>query len=225
MVKRAQKAKPQAKPSSETQTRSVRPIITVLVTLGLVAALLFGLSRLGDEARRNIGPRDRYALRFADIRCAAPPGMTSEAFLAEVQYNADTAATFQALDPDLKAKLTTAFAAHPWVASVDEVKVEPPDAVSVQLTFRTPVLAVTTGNEKRAVDAKGIVLPATAPTTGLAELLTPAIAPGKAGQLWPSDIVIRAASVAAEYKPKTIERTEQGWQLIQPDGKKLLVGR
>jgi hypothetical protein len=50
-------------------------------------------------------------------------------------------------------------------------------------------------------------------------------APGKAGQQWSDDTVIRAASVAAEYKPKTIERTEQGWQLIQPDGKKLLVGR
>jgi hypothetical protein len=190
-----------------------------------VAALLVGLSRLGDEARRNIGPRDRYAVQFADIQCDAPPGMTRDTFLIEVRYNANAATTFQALDPDLKPNLTAAFATHPWVASVDAVSVEPSNTVNVKLTFRTPVLAVPVGDTKRAVDAKGFLLPVTAPTASLPELLTSVGAPGKAGHPWPDDIVIRAAPVAAEYKPKTIERTEQGWQLIQPDGKKLLVGR
>jgi hypothetical protein len=190
-----------------------------------VAAALFGLSRLGDEARRNIGPRDRYAVNFADIRCDAPPGMTRGTFLAEVRYAANATPTLQALDPELKLKLTAAFAAHPWVQSVDAVTVEPPDVVSVKLTFRTPVLAIPDGDAKRAVDAKGILLPATASTAGLPELLSPVKPPGSAGQPWPDAAVVRAASVAAEYKPRTIERTEQGWQLIQPDGKRLLVGR
>lgn len=223
MVKRARKARPPA--AEPSRWRAARPVLTVLVTLGLVAAALFGLSRLGDEARRNIGPRDRYAVPFADIRCDAPPGVTRETFLAEVRYAAKAAPTFQALDPDLKPKLTAAFAAHPWVQSVDRVSVEPPDVVSVRLTFRTPVLAISDGNAKRAVDAKGVLLPAPAPTAGLPELLSPVKPPGQAGQPWPDNAVIRAASVAVEYKPKTIERTEQGWQLIQPDGKRLLVGR
>src|SRR5262249_51932431 len=140
-------------------------------------------------------------------------------------YNANAAPTFQTLDPDLKPTLTAAFAAHPWVAKVDSVTIEPSNAVNVKLTFRTPILVVSADDEKRAVDAKGVLLPVTAPLTGLPELLTPVAAPGKAGHPWPDDTVIRAASVAAEYKPKTIERTEQGWELIQPDGKKLLVGR
>jgi hypothetical protein len=222
VVKRARKAPPPAEPS---RWRAARPLVTVLVTLGLVAAALFGLSRLGDEVRRNIGPRDRYAVQFADIRCDAPPGLTREAFLAEVRYAAGAAPTFQALDPDLKPKLTAAFAAHPWVQSVDAVTVEPADVVSVRLTFRTPVLAIPDADTKRAVDAKGILLPPTAPTAGLPELLSPVKPPGSAGHPWPDAAVVRAASVAAEYKPKTIERTEQGWQLIQPDGKRLLVGR
>jgi hypothetical protein len=198
----------------------------VLVTLGLTAGLLFGLSRLGDEARRNIGPRDRYAVKFADIRCTPPPGMTRETFLTEVLYASNVAPTIQVLDPELSAKLTAAFAAHPWVASVDAVTVEPPDTVTVKLTYRTPVLAVATEGGKRSVDAKGILLPTSAPTADLPELLNgPALPPNAtAGKPWPDATVVGAASVAAEYKPKTLERTPQGWQLVQPDGRKLVVG-
>ena len=222
MVKRARKAPSPAPPPGP---RSARPIFAVLLTLGAAALLLFGLSRLGDEARRNIGPRDRYAVRFLDIRCDPPPGTSRVAFLAEVRYGTRVPPTLQALDPELAPTLTTAFAAHPWVASVDAVTVDPPDIVTVKLTFRTPVLAVPVGSGKRAVDAKGVLLPLSAPTAGLPELLTPAGVPGKAGQPWPGDVVVPAAPVAAEYKPKTIERTPQGWQLVMPDGKKLLVGR
>jgi hypothetical protein len=220
VVKRARKAKPDAASSR------VRPILAVLLTLGVAAGLLFGLSRLGDEARRNIGPRDRYAVKFADIRCDPPPNTTRETFLSEVRYAANAALTFQVLDADLPAQLTAAFAAHPWVASVDAVTVEP-DAVTVKLTYRIPVLAITSDSGKRAVDAKGILLPTSAPTAGLPELLnaTPLPPDAVAGKPWPDEIVVRAAPVAEEYKPKTIERTPQGWQLIQPDGRKLMVGR
>lgn len=200
-------------------------MLAVVLTLGVAAALLFGLSRLGDEARRNIGPRDRYAVRFADVRCDAPPGMSRETFLAEVRYNADAAPTFQSIAPDLAPTLTAAFAAHPWVESVDGVTVEPPAAVSVALTFRTPVLAVAFGGATRAVDAKGVLLPASAPTADLPLLLTSVAAPGKPGQPWPDAVVASAAPVAEAYKPKTIERTEQGWELVQPNGQKLMVGR
>lgn len=222
MVKRAKKAKPDA---AGARSR-VRPILAVLVTLGVVAALVYGIMRLGDEARRNIGPRDRYAVKFADIRCDPPPGTTRETFLTEVRYASNLASTFQSLDPDLTAQLTVAFAAHPWVASVDAVMVEP-DAVTVKLTYRTPVLAIGSDGGKRAVDAKGILLPTSAPTAGLPELLNGPTLPADAtaGKPWPDEMVVRAAPVAEEYKPKTIERTPQGWQLIQPDGRKLMVGR
>jgi hypothetical protein len=113
------------------------------------------------------------------------------------------------------------------VASVDAVTVESSNVVTVKLTYRTPVLAIPVGTAKRAVDAKGILLPASAPTDGLPEWLNaPPLPPdATAGKPWPDDLVVRAASVAAEHKPKTIERTTQGWQVVQPDGKKLIVGR
>jgi hypothetical protein len=197
-----------------------------LVTLGAAAAVLFGLSRLGDEARRNIGPRERYAVRFTDIRCDPPPNTTRDTFLTEVRYAANAPQTVQALDPDLRSQLTAAFSAHPWVASVDEVAVAP-DVVRVVLKYRVPVLALPGGGTKRAVDAKGILLPASAPTDGLPELLgaPPLPVDTAAGKPWPDNNVVRAASVAVEYKPRTIERSDQGWVVVMPDGKKLVVGR
>ena len=219
-MKRAKKAPPPAAP----RTRVARPVVVVLLTLGVAAALLFGLSWLGDEARRNIGPRDRYAVRFADIRCDAPSGSTRETFLVEVRYMSNFPQTFQSMDAQLQPRLTAAFAAHPWVASVDSVAVSPPDVVSVALTFRKPVLAIPTSDGPRAVDAKGILLPKSAPTAGLSKLLTPVAAPGKAGEPWPGDTVIRAARVAATYKPRTISSVAQGWELIQHNGQTLRVG-
>jgi hypothetical protein len=220
VVKRARKAKTPA----ATRSR-VRPVVAALVTLGVVGAVVFGLSRLGDEARRNIGPRDRYAVQFADIRCDPPPGTTRETFLTEVRYASNVSPTLQTLDPDLVAKLSDAFVAHPWVAGVESVVVEPPDVVTVKLIYRVPVLAVSVGGAKRAVDAKGILLPASAPTADLPELLNASSLPpnATAGKPWPDEVVLRAVPVAAEYKPKTIERTAQGWQLVMPDGKKLAV--
>lgn len=219
-MKRAKKAPPPA-------PHRARPVAAVLLTLGAAGALLFGLSWLGDEARRNIGPRDRYAVRVADIRCAPPPSTPRETFLAEVRYAADLPLTIQSLDPDLTRKLTAAFAAHPWVAAVDAVTVEPPDLITVTLTFRKPALAVPQPTGARAVDAKGVLLPATASTAGLPRLLTPAPLPPDtpAGKPWPDEVVVSAAPVAASYKPATIERTEQGWELVQPGGMKLVVAK
>ncbi|MBM3980546.1 MAG: hypothetical protein FJ304_09710 [Planctomycetes bacterium] len=216
MVTRGKKAETAPGP------RPARRALVALLTLAAVGGLVFGLWRLGDAARRNIGPRARYEGKFADIECPAPPGLARDTFLSEVRYAANAPPTFQALDPDLSTKLTAAFATHPWVQSVDAVTVDP-DAVRVALTFRAPALAA----NGRAVDAKGVLLPLGAPTAGLPELLdAPALPPdAPAGKPWPNEAVARAAPVAAEYKAKTIARTAQGWELVMPDGKKLVVGR
>jgi hypothetical protein len=219
VVKRARK------PAAPEARARYRALAAVALTLGCAAALLFGLSRLGDEARRGIGPRDRYAIPVSEVRCPAPPGLSREQFLSEVRYVGDTGPTVQLLDPDLRAKLTKAFKAHPWVLNVDAVRAEPPGAIEVDLTFRTPALAVRDGTDARAVDTLGVLLPKGAPVVGLPELLGAVAPPGAAGVPWPDDAVRRAAALAAEYKPREIERTPQGFQLTMPDGKRLSVSR
>lgn len=207
--------------------RGTRPALVVVLTLAAAAGLLVGLGWVGDEARRRLGPRDRYAVRFADIACDAPPGADRPAFLAEVRYVSGFPESFQALDPDAASRLAAAFAGHPWVGAVDGVTVEPPATVRVRLRFRTPVLAVRTddGEPARMVDAGGVLLPAAPAPAGLAELDNRVPPPGVAsGKPWPDETVKRAAELAKSYAPRRIEKTPAGWRLTQPDGKMLLVG-
>src|SRR5262245_51795012 len=93
-----------------------RSAIYFLLTLAVAGGLVWGIKQLGDGARQGIGPRDRYTVRFLDIECEPPPGMSRVGFLAEVRFVSKFPETFQSLVPDLSAKLSAAFAAHPWVA-------------------------------------------------------------------------------------------------------------
>ena len=92
-------------------------------------------------------------------------------FLTEVRFMARLPEWVPAIDPALPDTLRTAFAAHPWVASVDAVE---PTAggLRVGLTFREPVLVVPVAGEDRprVVDPAGVLLPPSAPTAGLAAM-------------------------------------------------------
>lgn len=222
----SRKRKPAAAPPAG-RWRRFRPALVAGLTLAAAAAVLAGLGWVGDEARRRLGPRPRYEVRFADILCDAPPGTDRPTFLAEVRYVRNLPETFPALDPEAEARLAAAFAAHPWVDGVDGITLEPPAKVVVKLRFRTPVLVVRTGdaNPPRMVDAKGVLLPAADPPDGLAELTNVVPPPGVAsGRPWPGDTVGRAAELATTYAPRRIERTAAGWRLTQPDGRTLVVG-
>jgi hypothetical protein len=201
-------------------------MFAVVLTLAAAAGLVWGVARLGDEARRGIGPRDRYAVRFAEIECEPPPGLDRPTFLSEVRYNSNFPASFQSLDPDLTSKLTAAFSTHPWVASVDLVLVEPNGAVRVKLKYRTPFLAVRTVDGTRVVDGSAVLLPLAADPTGLPELVTPVSVPGiSAGQIWTNDTVKRAVELVGTHRPRTLEKTASGWRLTMADGKTLVVER
>ena len=216
------------KQPAETPAASpiARRVGVVFLTLAVAGGVVWGVARLGEEARRGIGPRDRYAVRFADIDCPAPPGLDRPAFLAEVRYAANAPETLQALDPELTPKLTADFASHPWVAAVEGVTVESDHRVRVALKFRTPTLAVTlTGGGTRVVDGDGVLLPASADSAGLPELVSPLPPPTTpAGQAWPDPVVKRAAELVEVHHPRKLEKIAQGWRLTTADGKTLVRG-
>ena len=108
--------KPKRSESPTGSSRFGRRLVVVALTLAAAAGLVWGVARLGELARSGLGPRDRYAVRFADVRCDAPPRLDRAAFLAEVRYVSDFPETFQSLDPDSQAKLAAAFAARPGSA-------------------------------------------------------------------------------------------------------------
>jgi len=201
--------------------------LVVVLTLAVVAGLVWGVKRLGDSAQRGLAPRDRYTVRFLDIECDAPPGLSRAAFLSEVRYHSHFPPTFQSIDPELRAKLSTAFAAHPWVAAVERVVVEPEGRVRVEMKFRIPALAFPLAGstqEMRVVDTTGVLLPITTNPAGLPELLTPVPATTTpSGQPWPDRVVKRALELVGAHQPRKLEKTPQGWRLTKDNGTVLVI--
>lgn len=218
--------KPKRSKDSGRWWRAARPVIAVLLTLAVVAGVLVGLRLLGDEALTGLGPRDRYRVPFADVVCDSPPGTDRVTFLAEVRYAANLPDNFNALDPADRDRLAAAFAAHPWVESVEGVTVERANVVTVALRFRTPVLAVRTGDGLRVLDGNGVVLPESAPVAAVALLVTRVKSPPPpSGQVWDDETVRRAVDLVKAYRPKELELAVLGWRLTTPDGKTLWVQR
>lgn len=196
--------------------------------IALAIGLVLGLVWLGQQAGEQVADDERYAVPFAAIECSTPPGIDRPTFLAEVRYLGRVSETVQSVDPKLHATLTTAFDLHPWVQSVDSVEPTAEGGIRVDLTFREPVLAVRIANDPapRVVDRLGVLLPPTAPTGGIAELTTIVLPPtGPSGEVWRDPDVTRAAELAVEFHPKSIEKTDIGWRITKPDGHVLTVGR
>jgi len=169
----------------------------VLVPLVAVAVVLLGLIALGKAARDQLRQHERYTITFGDIDCPAPPGVGRDDFLCEVQYLAQLPDRLPALDEGTPARLAAAFARHPWVEKVEEVRIIPPDRARVRLMFRTPALAVPQPGGTRVVDGHGILLPSSAPAEGLPVFRGSAAPPaGVAGEPW-GDPAVSAAAAAA----------------------------
>jgi hypothetical protein len=169
--------------------------VRVLLPLLGAAAVLVGVAALGRWAREAL--RQEYTLPFAAIQCKPPPGPEQANLLAEVQYLAAMSDQVRLLDEDLAERLCEAFARHPWVETVEEVKVGP-RRITVQLRYRRPVLAVPVKGQLRAVDGSGILLPETANTHGLPVYSGNASLPaGPAGTPW-GDALVEGMARAAE---------------------------
>jgi hypothetical protein len=220
------KPKPNAGPGRLTLAATG---LKAVLALGLVAAVVAGITTVGGEAGRRVADRDRYAVRVADLACDAPPGTDRVTFLAEVRYLGELPETVQSVDPGLPGRLTAAFRRHPWVADVTGVTVGADGRVSVGLRFRVPVLAVAVRGEAepRAVDRSGVLLPPGA-GAGLPVLAPPVPPPTRpAGEVWDDPTVKRAAELAELHRDQRltrVERTAKGWRLVRETGPALIVG-
>ena len=205
-------------------------LVPPLVLLGGAALLLLGVVALGRVARERLRDEPRYAVAFDDIDCPPPPGADRLALLHEVQYLARLPGRLPVLDDELPARLAEAFARHPWVEEVEEVRILLPDRVLVRPRFRAPALAVRVGDEVRVVDGGGVVLPAGAPPDDLPVFRTKAGPKGAAGRRWGDATVEAAAAVAALLRPHRerlriteIEAGEDGL-VLRSEGRRAVWG-
>jgi hypothetical protein len=180
----------------------------LLVPVLAAALLLGGLIVLGRSARDALRGHDRYALPFAAIDCAPPPGTDRAAFLSEVQYLGEQPERLDLLDEGLAGRLAAAFARHPWVEKVEGVEVLPARQVRVRLVYRTPVLVVRSpvGQDwqERVVDGHAVVLPPGRLRTDELPVLkvdTISLPTGPTGTPWDDRRVKAAARTAAYLHP------------------------
>ena len=170
--------------------------LRVLLPVLGAAAVVAGVAALGRWARDAL--RQDFTLPFSAIQCQPTPGPEQADLLAEVQYLAGMPDQVRLLDDDLADRLRQAFERHPWVESVEEVRIGA-RRITVQVRYRRPVLAVTVKGQLRAVDASGILLPDSANTRGLPVYSGKAPPPaGPAGAPWGDPMVEGMARAAAQ---------------------------
>ncbi len=175
-----------------------KPLVRLLLPLAAAGLLVFGVGALGRLAREALRRDDRYTLPFASIECSPPPGMDREKFLSEVQFLAGMPDRLALLDDEAAAQLRVAFRRHPWVETVEEVKLTR-ERVLVRLRYRKPVLAVMWNGRKRVVDRQGVLLPDSATTEGLPVFSDARKGPaGPAGSPWDDPAVEQAARMAGK---------------------------
>src|SRR5262249_13575825 len=66
-----------------------QPVVIAGLAVLAAAALLGGLIAAAQYLRGWVKEEPRYRIPFADIDCAAPPGLSREAFLSEVRFVAE----------------------------------------------------------------------------------------------------------------------------------------
>ena len=219
--------KPRKSKDEIPHARRWRSVAAIAITMALAAGIILTLDSLGIEALRHLGSRERFRVAFADIHCEPPPGIDRHTFLTEVRYVSRFPESFNAIDEPDRDRLAKAFAAHPWVESVEGISVEARNAVTVQLKFRVPVMAVRVNSGAvRLVDSHGVLLPESEPPRGVVELLNIVPAPkSDAGKVWTDDTVVRALDLVKTYRPASLELTPKDWRLVQADGKAIRVAR
>jgi hypothetical protein len=126
-------------------------ILELLAPCLVMTGFLGGVLALGQWAQQQMQTTGACTLSFQDIDCAPPPGLTTSAFLSEVQYLAGLPDQLSAHNDDLTAQLARAFEAHPWVEQVQRIEIHPTGRSAgapsgyrahIELIHRQPVLAV-----------------------------------------------------------------------------------
>ena len=131
------------------------------ISLFLVLAFFAGLSALGWYFVRDVIRRQpEYQLHADNVVVSPAPDWVPKRFVEDVLQHSGLHQTGSLLDKTLSQKLTEAFAAYPWVESVDRVVPRYPSGADVKLSYRVPV-ALVEGPQRGIflVDRNGVLLP------------------------------------------------------------------
>jgi hypothetical protein len=164
------------------------------------AALLMGLLYLGAILEQRVRKEGKNTIAFSELDLPAPPGSSLPEFLEETQYLAKLPDRLDLVDTETPSRLANGLAQHPWVSKVQQVRLISRGKMKIDLEYRVAALVVV--SEDRVVDREGVLLPRSAPQTGLLLLSDAVPRPkGLPGKPWGDPIVSDAAAVAGWLLP------------------------
>ncbi len=174
-----------------------------LVIAGGIAVVTVGLAYgVWRQVRSHVLASQQYQVDPAQIRMSpAPPWIRSD-IKNEVLREASFTGPLSLLDTELTIRIASAFATHPWIASVQRVSKHFPSGLDVEVAYRRPVAMVEVTEGALPVDAEGVVLPTSDFKPGEADRY-PRIGGiqtspgGLVGSAWGDAAVVGAAQIAA----------------------------
>ncbi|MEX2287247.1 MAG: hypothetical protein WD648_09170 [Planctomycetaceae bacterium] len=164
MATRTKSAPRRTKRSAEKNSRKAGNFLTRLF---FQPKLLFGLAVLVSifvffpqirSALPDLGSREEFQLRIADISITPAPRWVAEDLVAQVVARAGRTEPMSRLDKTLVEDLAAEFKRHPWVANVSRVRLAS-TGIEVDLSYRQPVGMVQLKQGIYPVDANGTLLP------------------------------------------------------------------
>jgi hypothetical protein len=189
------------------QPRATSMAVSLVVTVGVAGAICaaaIGAYKLSNVARTYLMQQGHYDIAVRDFEITPLPIWIKSDLLAEVQRLAGMADKLNTLDEKLSQDVQRAFAMHPWVKEVVEVRVIRPSRVQVKLEYREPVAVVHTTRLLKAVDREGVLLPHTLdPDTQVYLTITGirSTPSGPAGTKWDDAALAAGISVADALSP------------------------
>mgnify|MGYP000014694493 CR=1 FL=1 len=168
-------------------------------------ALLAFLAVIGPWIARQLPLLDRrpeYRLPVSQVRLEPEPTDGVPADLVwRVKQRSQLPDEVSLLDPELPKTLAAAFAEHPWIERVVQVRNQYPALVTVCVEYRRPVAVVIVKSGLYPVDGQGVLLPPQDFDPAAVERLIPIrgviTTPfGPEGTRWDDPAVIAAADLA-----------------------------
>jgi hypothetical protein len=132
-------------------------------------AIVLAVGYVGHMAWQHFLPsiarHPQFQITGQCIRITPPPAWIRADVKAEALRDSGLVGTLSVIDDHqrLQQRVRDAFAFHPWVAAVGQIKIELPASLDVELQYRQPVAAVEAVDRETVsylpVDATGVRLP------------------------------------------------------------------
>lgn len=196
--------------------RVFRPRRLLLIATALASLII--VPRLLDQLP-DLSESEQYQLKTADIEITPPPGWVPHDLVDDVVQRSQLPPEISLLREGWAEQIAAAFAEHPWVEQVVQVRATGTRRVQVELTFREPVAMVEVQTGLYPISADSLLLPPndfsirdTSRYCLIRNVRT--IPQGPSGQPWGDPIVAGAARLAEQLCRPSSGGDQSYWRLL-----------